>query len=178
MQPESCHGLLLVAEKGQSWASMCQGCATVLLSMGFQRTDPEICNFSTTSKARGVLNSLFQEAVKHHGISLTANKIGCQKQSSEVARLSCNGSCTPRAFRGGTVSASSSLPPTTPEASLYQQEITSALPVFRVCYSSPLHHRTLHDTNTQVKVSFYFSCNLLILYPYDGKISTVPGRAA
>lgn len=36
---------------------------------------------------------------------------------------------------------------------------------------------TLHDTNTQVKVSFSFSCHLSIEYPYDGKISSAPGRA-
>lgn len=32
-------------------------------------------------------------------------------------------------------------------------------------------------TPTRVKVSFYFSRNLLIAYPHDGKISTAPGKA-
>lgn len=77
VQPESCHWLLLAAGNGQWWASVCEGCATVLLSMGFQRIDPETCNSSTTPEARCVLNSLFQKAVKHHGMSFTPNEVDC-----------------------------------------------------------------------------------------------------
>lgn len=151
------------------------------LFLGFQRFDSETCNSSIPPEARGLLNWLFQKARRHHGITLTHWSQNLLLRDKDLRS------------EGQVVIAAVLLEP--PGEILSLPSLPWLLPFqrphliskkSRILFQFPQSERLaviflyctsyiLPDKITQVKVSFYFSCHLQIVYKYDVKICTVHG---